>query len=64
MNPPYSHCSPWVERFAAHRSGLALLPAVKEVYWLGTLLGCADALTLIGADFGRPGKGRPRSRFC
>lgn len=54
MNPPYSHCSPWVERFAAHRHGLALLPAVKEVYWLGTLLGCADALTLIGADFGRP----------
>ena len=54
MNPPFSHCSPWVERFAAHRCGLALLPAVKEVYWLGSLLACADAMTLIGANFGRP----------
>lgn len=54
MNPPYSHCSPWVERFALHRCGLALLPAVKEVYWLGWLLGCADAIALIGADFARP----------
>jgi hypothetical protein len=54
MNPPYSRCSPWVERFARHRCGLALLPAVKEVYWLGWLLECADAVTLIGADFARP----------
>lgn len=54
MNPPYSRCTPWVERFAAHHHGLALLPAVKEVYWLGSLLRCADAITLIGADFGRP----------
>ncbi len=54
MNPPYSRCSPWVERFVSHCCGLALLPAVKEVYWLGSLLGCADAVTLIGADFARP----------
>jgi len=54
MNPPYSRCTPWVEKFARHGHGLALLPAVKEVYWLGALLGCADAVTLIGAEFGRP----------
>ena len=27
MNPPFSGSRPWVERFAEHRSGLALLPA-------------------------------------
>ena len=54
MNPPYSRVTPWADRFARHRCGLALVPTVKEVYWLGTLLRCADAVTLIGAHFGRP----------
>lgn len=54
MNPPYSAAQEWVHRFAAHHSGLALLPAVKETRWMGVLLRCADAVTLLNIEFGRP----------
>jgi hypothetical protein len=54
MNPPYSNISPWVDRFAAHRSGLALLPVLKMCLWTGVLLRSADAIALISAYFGRP----------
>jgi DNA N-6-adenine-methyltransferase (Dam) len=54
MNPPYSNISPWVDRFAAHGSGLALLPVLKRCLWMGVLLRSADALALISAYFGRP----------
>jgi hypothetical protein len=54
MNPPYSAATDWVARFAEHRSGLALLPAVKETHWMGMLLRCADAVTLLNVEFGRP----------
>lgn len=53
MNPPFSNTRPWVERFAAHRSGLALLPALQRA-WMAPLLDCADAVTLISPKFGRP----------
>jgi hypothetical protein len=54
MNPPYSNISPWVDKFAAHGSGLALLPVLKRCLWMGVLLRSADALALISAYFGRP----------
>ena len=58
MNPPYSSPRLWVDRFAAHRLGLALLPAAKGTPWIGPLMGCADATALLSVDFGRPGGGR------
>jgi hypothetical protein len=54
MNPPYSRPLPWVDRFAEHRNGLALLPTPKGTPWLGPLLRCLDAMTLLTVDFGRP----------
>jgi hypothetical protein len=54
MNPPYSKPRRWIERFAEHRAGLALLPAARDTAWLGTLMHCADAITLLSVHFGRP----------
>ena len=54
MNPPYSGPGRWVERFAVHGCGLALLPAARDTRWLGVLLGCADALTLVSLHFHKP----------
>lgn len=53
-NPPYSRAAPWVARWAAHRDGLLLVPAVPEVRWLGVVLGAADGLTVVSCDFIRP----------
>jgi hypothetical protein len=61
LNPPYSGPWPWVERFAHHPNGMALLPAMREVRWMGDLLGSADAVALVSPTFGRPdesGSGR------
>jgi hypothetical protein len=57
MNPPFSGSRPWVERFAEHRSGLALLPTIRR-QWFGTLIRCADAVALVEVDFMRPAGGR------
>ena len=54
MNPPYSRAAPWVDRWAAHPAGMALLPALPEVRWLGVLMKAADAVALLSVDFGRP----------
>lgn len=54
MNPPYSQAARWVDRWVAHPDGLALLPAMREVKWLGRLMGSADATALLSMDFGRP----------
>jgi hypothetical protein len=51
MNPPFSGSRQWVERFAGHRDGLALLPAVKGRRWNGDLMRAADAIALITTDF-------------
>ena len=51
MNPPFSGSRPWVERFAWHGDGLALLPAVKGRRWTGDLMQAADAIALITTDF-------------
>ena len=36
MNPPYSQCVPWVEKFLNHSNGIALLPTSKA-NWFKTL---------------------------
>lgn len=54
MNPPYSKATRWVDRWADHESGLALLPAMPEVAWLGVLMNAAEAVALLSVDFGRP----------
>ena len=60
MNPPFSALLPWMEKFARHGCGLALLPTPrKEVRWFGAALRCADALAFLSADFISP-DGRPK----
>jgi hypothetical protein len=56
MNPPFgrTHSGMWVERFARHRSGLALVPWMIRATWIGPMLSCADAITTISTDFIRP----------
>ena len=56
MNPPYSQATPWVEKFIAHRHGIALLPHAKSL-WHGRIWDEADALAqppkriiFVGAD--------------
>jgi DNA N-6-adenine-methyltransferase (Dam) len=63
MNPPYSKATPWVERWAAHPTGMALLPALPEVAWQGTLHAAAHAAALISCDFLRPDGTRARLRW-
>jgi hypothetical protein len=54
-NPPYTGSTPWVEKWASHDGGgMLLVPAVKS-RWVGTMLGAADALTLLTVEFIRPG---------
>ena len=53
MNPPYSKSAPWVERFAAHHDGLALLPATRSAQ-TQALLRCADAVAFLTGQFSRP----------
>ena len=60
MNPPYSKATPWVHRWAVHPHGLALLPAMPEVLWLGVLLRAADAIALLHVQFNAPGAGTAR----
>jgi hypothetical protein len=45
MNPPYSKVTPWVERFVAHRHGVALVPFARS-RWLNRLWDTADALVV------------------
>lgn len=55
MNPPYSAAGPWVERFVAHRNGLALVPPTRSA-WAGSLLRTADAVALLAIGFVQPGR--------
>lgn len=53
MNPPYSNSLPWIERFARHDDGLALLPATRSAS-TAALLKCAHAITFFTGQFYRP----------
>jgi len=63
MNPPYSAAAPWVDRWADHCSGVALLPALPEVAWCGVLMNAADAVALLSVEFHRPYGGVARLRW-
>ena len=60
-NPPYSNPAPWVDRWAQHPTGLALVPASNS-HWRGRYMRAAHGLTLLsvnanerrGGGFGRP----------
>lgn len=56
MNPPYSNPAPWVDRFTAHSSGLALVPASNS-HWRGRLVRSADGMALLSVN----NKERPAS---
>jgi len=43
MNPPYSECTPWVNRFLEHGDGIALLPCAKS-NWFFRLWNEVDAM--------------------
>ena len=53
-NPPYSRVAPWADRWAAHDSGLLLVPASAGTAWRGRVCRAAAALALIDCRFGRP----------
>ena len=61
-NPPYSDPAPWVERFAAHLTGGMMLVPAASAMWLGRLVACADAITLVRCEFGRPNGTREKPR--
>lgn len=48
MNPPYSNCAPWAERFIQHRDGVALVQSSKSA-WCGRLFDTADGVVFMGA---------------
>lgn len=50
MNPPYSMCTPWVDRFLAHGNGVCLVPWAKSA-WTIRLWCAADAVVLPDAWF-------------
>jgi len=49
MNPPYSNPAPWVDRFAEHPAGLALLPAANS-HWRGRYVRAADGIVLMSVN--------------
>lgn len=50
MNPPYSMPAPWVDRFAEHRNGVALVACTKNAGSM-RLLSEADAVCFPGRSF-------------
>ena len=52
MNPPYSATGRWVERWAAHPDGLALVPALPRARsWRSLLMPSSDAVAIISLKF-------------
>lgn len=49
MNPPYSGPSQWVDRFLAHREGIAYLPFAKSA-WFDRIWREADAIVAPGVS--------------
>ena len=43
MNPPYSKPTPWVDKFLAHKNGIALLPFMKSK-WFERMWNEAEAI--------------------
>jgi hypothetical protein len=47
MNPPYSFCPPWVDRFVRHRNGVSLTQMSKS-NWCRQLCEEADGIVILG----------------
>jgi hypothetical protein len=47
MNPPFSLCAPWVDRFVEHRDGVALVQVSKSRH-SARLWDEADSVTFVG----------------
>lgn len=58
MNPPFSKTQPWVERFIAHRSGIALLPLGKN-RWSDKLWNSDAVYVLLPSDLKFQKGGKP-----
>lgn len=52
MNPPFSHPSPWVDKFVAHRDGVCLLPFAKSA-WFDRAWRAVDAVVAPGVAASR-----------
>ena len=49
-NPPYSNCSPWVDRMIEHNNGIALLPASKS-RWGEKVFARANGMLMLPPNF-------------
>lgn len=49
MNPPYSDCTPWVDRLIEHGHGIALVMMSKGA-WFHRLWNAADGMVNVGAE--------------
>ena len=47
MNPPYSDCSPWAQRFLQHGNGVALMQ-VSKGKWAADVFERADGICFVG----------------
>lgn len=50
-NPPFSHLRPWVERWAAHPTGVLLATYAPEVYATPIMMEAADVVAFISPKF-------------
>lgn len=62
-NPPFSKSRPWVERWAAHPTGVLLIPYGPELYATKIWAAAADAVALVSPVFTRPGGGTIKPRM-
>jgi phage N-6-adenine-methyltransferase len=50
MNPPFSHATPWVQKFMENGNGIALVP-VSRSKWFGDIWERADGILTTPPDF-------------
>ena len=50
MNPPFSHATPWVQKFIENANGIALVP-VSRSKWFGDIWQRADGILTTPPDF-------------
>lgn len=54
-NPPYSHFTPWADKWAASESAVLMGTYTPGTRWTPTVFNNADAVALITCEFIRPG---------
>jgi hypothetical protein len=69
MNPPYSKCAPWIDRFIEHRNGVCLVQVSRAAHG-AAMWNAADAIMFAGTfqfhepeAFDRTHHGRPGEIF-